>query len=1642
MLSGKNMKIVLLLLIAFIYQINTLSTVYQDIIHEDSEYAKVCTLDDKNVLVLSSVKGIHKAKESLLDKKGNVIYGNAILDNSYSSSAQLVQPHKDGSNSVLTFHNRQKMTGSLPQELVMEFKQGNIKRLTKRKDSLYQQKSTVSLKSGKVLTAGINPTTLVSQTPSGYYQTTVDVNIFDPTTNRWGQGSTFSDVYSQLISCVELKPNEVYCFYICQESDYVSKLRIKHIKVNDATMAFTLSDNENKKVIKTFYTVFKFIKAVPINEKEAIIVFQTGNGAKSPKYGNSGKDLYYYHLVIEGDSVTVKRYEYLYNQMAKTDDPEDYKIDVAVLNGKSVYVACEADDGERFRGFILYLHNDTIHEFNYNNFYAESVKNPQFAVFDKSLGLFYTQIMPTGNSRVAYQMINYPDCNYFGNITYKLPKYYKSIGDFSFAGRVFMNNPYPANRAGEEIQVRIQNYANLTIKDRNNNLLQMNKDYPSNTNIEVYSNGIEGDYAIEITATRQDELDGLIEGRTCKINFYTPKCLVQCYSCSQTGNENHHYCLGCKNESYYMEEDPAALNEGYGKPHFCRNCNISCSSCHGPFMEKPETTTNCKKCKYEEGYYHYEHDNRTCISYETQEYWESVIGHPLYLDKTPGEAHKEEWRWKFCHPNCKKCSGPGTDEDNQCDLCYEEQGWHFFCNQTIGHGIPGSCHPDCEGNGFFIKESENMTKCCPCFDGCRKCENETYCDKCWNPHYLLPDHDDCVDDCPYCLAKDNNLWECVNCKTRYSTEKYHLNQTCYDEIPIMTDQNPDVNGKPHHIIDDTCNLLKGCKEGCFNCTPWYSENCTKCKHGFYKEDFYGKEPKKVFPCFKKEECEGTTAYQFNKELRIGGIPKVIDNEGVCYNCKLREGNYRQVNRLTCGAKAKRTFINVTEYNALAECYLRCSECEEFGNSCFHNCTACREPGLYELVKYNPDIKGYGNCVRYAHKCKDLPYYHDYDLAEENGIDEDSCGQDCDVCLENRTCTENFPFYVVATRECVEICPFTDILSETCLMNHTRAGFILLQNPFDLENPYTPLNKTININKLISSSIFQTFIKNANINLPKDINTIFGNGHIYNLENSQIIVGNNITIEISSVKLELQKLTEKLSGTFTDNKEKSEIETSIVDFSKCSQVLKNKYGISEEEDLIILKGDILKQLTQNYFGNQVEYQILSSSLGALLPLTDCKEQEANIEVTNLFDIKNFVGQFKAKTDAVVSAGYNAFDSNSPFYNDVCTPFTNENGNDVLLDERRTDYFNENINLCDKGCNFIGYNATTHYYTCNCSVKDAVGQNIENKEIVSEKLPEEFYKKHKNSNIEVMKCASQVFSSEGQKKNYGSYALILCFSSFIGVAIFNILKGPKMLDTLFNGLSQERMPANPPVPAPKEVESTVRKSIQNNVKKDDNKNEEQLTNADFNYAKEKDTRGYLKIYWSYIKLTQICIFTFYTSSDYNLRIVKIAMFILFLSFYFAFTALFFNDSIMRSIYIYKGNTDAVLHVPNIILSSLCSLIMSFIVRFVSLSERDITKIFYSENNKDLCEKTKKALKIKLTILLSISGVLIALCWYYVSAFCAVFKNSQGHYFVNVFVAFIVCNLWPFVTKLIPTILRKQALKKESPGMYKASQILGYF
>ena len=1673
-----------ILVLYLISQIGSLANLKYDTIHINAEHVKVCPLEDGRLLVLSSLLGYQKARFSFIDKNARIIKEKKALelDEGYTAGAELVQTTSDDETEYhLIRHNKQDLSEHESKEYITSFKDGaNGKRNHKIKNSLFTQTSVVSLKNGTLIIAGIN------HKASFGAETSVEVNIYDPKTDTYGNGKTIV-AHSSYISCYEQRDNEVYCVYVSYEDIFLSKLNIRRLIINDNTIEL----GEPQNIIKVFYTEFNFIKAVKFNENEALVLFQTGNGNSEIEFGNTGKDLYYYHIEVKPETSsecktgTVKalRYEYLYNNCIYRKDPEDYNADIIALSDKRVYAVCEHEKN-RFIGFEIFPDKKAIQRFNFNNFDANEVRNPVFSKFDKNLALFFTHINNSGNHKTAYMLINYPDCEDINGLI--IPQHHTESLDKEIT--VVMANSHPASRQNEKIKVRFVKIPAVTIKNsKTDEVIELNKDLdPSSVRLRISPNGVVGNYTIEFTATREDRYDGVVLGRTCKIEIETPECLPQCDTCPQLGTEEHNYCLSCKNESYTpILDNGIGPIRGYSPLYNCRGCNVSCSSCYGLFYETPAPpTTNCKVCNYKDNYFPYEDDERTCISQATKKYWESVFGRAIFLDKSGGEE-KENWIWRKCHENCAECEEAGDEEDNKCIYCIT--GLYFFCNQTVGNGIPGSCHSGCIGHGFYKNIDEGREKCCPCLLHCEKCQNETKCDKCYKPFYRTPDAEHCDEDCGYCLAKDDDKRECVNCKTDYPVEKYNLDGRCVDTVPNFTYtyyKNNNVSllvNKSYHIEDEKCNLLDACKEGCARCSERFSDKCTKCEENYYRKDPFGIEPKPtVFECYSKDTCKGIVQYPHNPERRIGGVPITEDDEKVCLNCRQRNESFRlPEDRFYCGPKIDMTYVDIDEYNKLSECYFRCKSCDTFGNAQTMNCLSCRDSANYDIIYINAR-KGYGNCYRKAHKCGIYPYYHDYDLAPLVGKTEDDCGEACDVCLYNFSCTERFPFFVYETHECVEYCPFTEVLGNKCNINNTAASIILFRNPLGLKNPYDFLNNYITINEFISSSFVEYIAKAYNLDMEsvkKQINNHLGSGQIYNLPESQIIVGNNITIELTSFKLELAKLAELFGGIPPKDG------GSILDLSSCEAILKKKYGISDEEDLMIIKGDLLKQLSEEYLGTAIEYQVFSTSLGAFLPLSDCQQAGTTVTVTNPFDYSSLLGEYQSKIAPAVGSGYNVFDVNSPFYNDICTPFTNENGNDVLLDDRRKDYFNENLNLCEKGCVFSGYDASTNYYTCLCNIKIIPGEGSGQYtgDYVTKEMPEDFKNfESKRSNIEVFKCASQVFSASGQKKNFGSYILLVGLASFIGVAVFHFIKEKTLMDELFRSLGiMQSEKANPPKPTGTKEEKTKNESKSESKDKKDKKEkpdkkvrienkgktskavlskprknptdihkevvlkDDQLNFASYTQAVKNDNRTFIGQYWSLLKMKQLCIFTFYTSEDYILRSTKIALFILFMCFYFAFTALFFNDSIMRAIYTYKGNTKAAIHIPNIVLSSLCSIIMCLIVRFVSLNERDIVKITQEENpeeRKALAEQIRRTSKIKTIILYIIAGLLIGLCWYYVAAFCAVFKNSQGHYFINLLVAFIICNAWPFVTSLISAFLRKKSLETgTSDTLYKISQII---
>ena len=207
---------------------------------------------------------------------------------------------------------------------------------------------------------------------------------------------------------------------------------------------------------------------------------------------------------------------------------------------------------------------------------------------------------------------------------------------------------------------------------------------------------------------------------------------------------------------------------------------------------------------------------------------------------------------------------------------------------------------------------------------------------------------------------------------------------------------------------------------------------------------------------------------------------------------------------------------------------------------------------------------------------------------------------------------------------------------------------------------------------------------------------------------------------------------------------------------------------------------------------------------------------------------------------------------------------------------------------------------------------------------------------------------------------------------------------------------------------------------------------------------DKRTYCQYYLSLIKIKNILIFTFHTNNDYNSKIIKIFLFLFSFSLYLTVNSFFFNDSTIHRLYLDEGEFNFIYQLPNIIYSTLICNIVNTIVNNLSLTERNILKFKMTKINiENNLVKLVHLIKIKFILFFMISFSFLFFFWYYVSCFCAVYKNTQLHLIKDSFISFGMTLLYPFVFCLLPGIFRIPALRsKNRKCIYKISQIIQLF
>jgi hypothetical protein len=230
-------------------------------------------------------------------------------------------------------------------------------------------------------------------------------------------------------------------------------------------------------------------------------------------------------------------------------------------------------------------------------------------------------------------------------------------------------------------------------------------------------------------------------------------------------------------------------------------------------------------------------------------------------------------------------------------------------------------------------------------------------------------------------------------------------------------------------------------------------------------------------------------------------------------------------------------------------------------------------------------------------------------------------------------------------------------------------------------------------------------------------------------------------------------------------------------------------------------------------------------------------------------------------------------------------------------------------------------------------------------------------------------------------------------------------------------------------------------------ENNYNDFELNSLSYKDALDIDKRTYLQYYISLLKTKQQIIFTFCPIKDDNILIIKICLFCLSFSIYYFFNTFFFSCNAIHKVYEDKGSYDTSYFMPLIICSFFISYYINILIKYITLSERNLSELKREKiinNLFDKQAKVQRCLIIKYICYFIISFIFLIFFWYYLSSFCAVYQNSQVYAIKNTFISFIIGLIYPFLISLFPGIFRVYSLnikKDKRECIYKFSQLLQF-
>ena len=926
-------------------------------------------------------------------------------------------------------------------------------------------------------------------------------------------------------------------------------------------------------------------------------------------------------------------------------------------------------------------------------------------------------------------------------------------------------------------------------------------------------------------------------------------------------------------------------------------------------------------------------------------------------------------------------------------------------------------------------------------------EKEKCIDKCSNDDtYNYEYNNVCYNECPktsYLSNSTNYLCEPIICKKYYNYDR----TGCLEYIP-----------ETYFLNNSQKGTIDKCHSDCRTCVQKESINSTNCQSclnskfldlgnciSICPDNLYVEEKTDTYVNLK---CKCS----YNKKCLFCTLDSL--KYDLCISCNTEEGYYPKEKDvannntfINCYKDLEGYYLDIND-NIFKKCYSTCKNCNQSGNITNNNCLECITNHMFR-DDFKNDSKCYENCL----------YYYYFDL--ENNY----------YCTEKNQCPENYNKLILEKNKCIDEC-FNDNIYKyeyknkcykSCpegteiLVNNSHICELKCQNSIyiDLKNK-TCLEKC-EINDFFSGNcgLLEPTLESQQIHIKNIINEI-ENGEMDNLLLD--IFNNNLTVTDNNIIYQIISIDEiNLSGNY-----------SIIQLEKCKDILMKKHINSKNKKILLFKTD--------YYINELlipitDYLIFNPDNNKKLNLSDCKNEFVDIYSPILFN--------------EIEENLLKYDPSSDYYNDNCFPTKTEFGTDIILKDRKKE-FNENyLSLCEKDCLFIEYNSEIKKSKCKCPIKTESSLLL-NSYMNKNNLIYQFSDIEKYENLNIFKCNRILFTHEGLETNIASYIIIvifvlytfqLCFlhmkvkeinnkKKFVkneNISSFKIQKNPprKMIKrktslyedlvSIFNKRNNSKK-YTLQIKSSKDIipKSGKNKELFNSIlvnfkNEDKNKNnilymkDSELNLLSYQKAKILDKRTYFQYYLSLIKIKYIVIASFCSDEEYDLIYMNRCIFINSFILFYLINSFFFTNSTIHEIYINKKYR---ISLTKIVFSTLISSVIIILVRFICIPQIKTNKIRNekSNNNKKIC-----CIEYKNNLIYLIMYIFVIFSWYYLSAFCAVYRNSQIHLFKNVLISYSIFLIYPIIFYLIPGWFRIPSLehsKKSSECIYNLSKVIQFF